>query len=131
MNIIDWYLKVIRDNYANFSGRARRSEYWYFTLSNILIIMFLALLTLIADALSFLMIIYAIAIIIPSMAVAVRRLHDTGKSGWLLLLSLVPFGSLILLVFYCIEGNNGPNQYGHDPKNPYNEFDDIGAKETY
>ena len=71
---------------------------------------------------------YGLATFLPSLAVAVRRLHDTDKSGWYLLLSLVPFVSLVLFVFYLLEGNNGKNQYGNDPKNPSNEIQNIGVE---
>jgi len=129
---MEWYLKVMRDNYANFSGRARRSEYWYFTLFNVLAIILLALLGLVTGIFFIFYLVYIIAMIIPSLAVSVRRLHDTGKSGWFILLGLVPLGGLVLLVFYCIEGDRGPNEYGPDPKNDnYNEFDDIGMKQPY
>jgi len=129
---MEWYLKVMRDNYANFSGRARRSEYWYFTLFNVLAIILLALLGLVTGIFFVFYLVYIIAMIIPSLAVSVRRLHDTGKSGWFILLGLVPLGGLVLLVFYCIEGDRGPNEYGPDPKNDnYNEFDDIGMKQPY
>ncbi|MGQ2983495.1 DUF805 domain-containing protein [Flavobacterium sp.] len=129
---MEWYLKVMRDNYANFSGRARRSEYWYFTLFNVLAIILLALLGLVTGIFFVFYLVYIIAMIIPSLAVSVRRLHDTGKSGWFILLGLVPLGGLVLLVFYCIEGDRGSNEYGPDPKNDnYNEFDDIGMKQPY
>ena len=132
MNMIDWYLKVVRDNYANFSGRARRSEYWYFTLFNILIVIALMLLRIIADAFIILYLIYLVAVFVPGLAVTVRRMHDVGKSGWFYFIALIPLvGPIWLLVTLATEGDRGPNQYGQDPKNPYSEFDDIGAKETY
>jgi len=123
--MIDWYKKVLTENYANFDGRARRSEYWYFFLTNILIIMglySLAIIGLIADipAISIvgggLVLIYVIIIFIPCLAVAVRRLHDTNKSGAFILLAFIPILSIVLLVFYAIEGDLGENQYGNDPK---------------
>lgn len=129
---MEWYLKVMRENYANFSGRARRSEYWYFFLFNALFLIVLAILSAITGIFFLFYIVYIIAMIIPSLAVAVRRLHDTGKSGWLVLLGLIPLGGLVLLVFYCIEGDRGPNEYGPDPKHDnYSEFDDIGMKQPY
>jgi len=91
--MIDWYKKVVFENYANFNGRARRSEYWWFTLAHIIIV---AVLTLLDSSLGLtfgggesgiLKTIYSFLIFIPSLAVAVRRLHDVGKSGWLLLIT--------------------------------------------
>ncbi|MGL2965220.1 DUF805 domain-containing protein [Flavobacterium sp. XGLA_31] len=93
--MIEWYKKVVFENYANFKGRARRSEYWYFTLANIII----AILTMIIDEVLHLKIgssnsgvlnsLYSLLVFIPGLAVAVRRLHDIGKSGWLILLAYV------------------------------------------
>ena len=88
--MIEWYLKVVRDNYSNFSGRARRSEYWYFILCNALIKLVLGLITLAIIKASntmgiigiVLIILYSFAMVVPSLAVVVRRLHDVGKSGW-------------------------------------------------
>ena len=132
---MEWYLKVMRDNYANFSGRARRKEYWMFTLFFFLItvvIYFLfALLAFfmagdlinlmniewVPVVLGFSTIIYFLIHLIPSIAVTVRRLHDTGKSGWLYLLTIIPYiGSLIIFIFTVIEGDKGDNKYGPDPK---------------
>jgi len=124
-----WYLKVVRDNYANFTGRARRKEYWMFVLFNMIFaIGGIILLTLIAYALEspfilFLVYIYLFAVMIPSIAVAVRRMHDVGKSGWYV---LIPIYSFILAV---TEGEKGPNEYGPDPKDPANgELNQIGEK---
>ncbi|WP_294738519.1 DUF805 domain-containing protein [uncultured Flavobacterium sp.] len=128
--MIEWYLKVVRDNYANFSGRARRSEYWYFRLCNFLIVLALMLISLLLGQLQIglvLYILYAIAILVPSLALTVRRLHDTGKSGWFYFVSLIPLiGPIWILVLFCTEGDNGTNEYGEDPKTDYNEFDEIG-----
>ena len=122
--------------YADFSGRATRMEYWLFTLLNSVLIMipiFLGMILLIAGeemreealqvvgglimAVGFLV---GLATFIPLLAVSVRRLHDTNRSGWFYLLSIIPvvnyIGSIVLLVFYCLDGDAGPNQYGPDPK---------------
>lgn len=131
--MIEWYLKVVRDNYANFSGRARRSEYWYFLLFNLIILIALfGLSALIGSVGMILYVIYALATFVPGLAVVVRRLHDINKSGWYYFVGLIPIvGGIWLIVLLATEGDNGPNQYGPDPKNNYNEFDEIGAKETY
>lgn len=121
---MNWYLKVLKQ-YADFNGRARRSEYWMFTLINVLIIGVLYVLMFMggADGGAMAMIamglvaIYTLAILIPSVAVAVRRLHDVGKSGWMLLVGLIPFiGSIWLLVLYCTDSQPGDNEYGSNPK---------------
>ena len=121
---MEWMLMPVR-RYADFSGRSRRKEFWMFQLGIFLIYIAVLILAAILGAISetlsgIVMIIFAIAmlgLIIPSIAVAVRRMHDQDKSGWMLLLGLIPLiGSIILLVFYCTEGTPGPNQYGPDPK---------------
>lgn len=113
--MLNYYLHVL-SNYAAFSGRARRSEYWYFVLVNFIIGFVLYLLGAMAHV-TFLYAIYVLATFIPSLAVTVRRLHDTGRSGWWWLIAFVPFvGAVVLLVFMVLEGTNGPNQYGPDPK---------------
>ena len=119
---MEWYTKVLK-NYAGFSGRARRTEYWMFTLFNIIILGVLSgLMTAtkggaLGTLFSILYFAYAIAVFIPSLAVGVRRLHDTNRSGWWILIGLVPLvGAIVLIVFYATEGNRGANQYGEDPK---------------
>ncbi|WP_378180618.1 DUF805 domain-containing protein [Aquimarina sp. SS2-1] len=123
---MNWYLKVLRDNYANFEGRARRTEYWMFTLFNFLIALALIILAGVfaameIDALTIIFygvyVVYALAVLVPGLAVAVRRLHDTGKSGWMILVGLIPFiGGIWLLILYVTEGDSGDNEYGPDPK---------------
>lgn len=125
--------KSMFKKYAKFTGRSRRSEYWYATLANSLIIFILYLLIGIvaaanADYMSdgaavFLSLIalavfgYSFAVLIPGLAMAVRRLHDTGKSGWFMLLSLIPYiGGIILFVFMVQDSQPGANQYGTNPK---------------
>lgn len=128
--MIEWYLKVVRDNYANFSGRARRSEYWYFILFNVIISIVLAFIEYMLG-IGFLSLIYSLAILIPSLAVSVRRLHDVGKSGWFYFIILIPLvGPIWLLVLFATEGDKGSNEYGPDPKADYNEFEDIGNPEA-
>lgn len=135
--MIDWYKKVVFENYANFKGRARRSEYWYYVLTNFLIQLPLLILFFVFSAnenvgvgLIFygLMILYSLAVLIPSLAVAVRRLHDVGKSGWFYFICLIPIiGSIWLLVLFFTEGDQGENDYGPDPKDDSNEIQEIGT----
>lgn len=117
---MEWYLKVVRDNYANFNGRARRQEYWMFTLINFIIGIILSVIALIIDT-TIISNIYSLAVFVPSIAVAVRRLHDTGKSGWNLLWILTGIGIFYLLYLYIKEGDTGSNEYGSDPKGSADE----------
>ena len=118
------YKKVVLENYANFDGRARRREFWLFTLLSAIIgYGLLFILTLISPKIALLSSVYNLAVLIPSIAVGVRRMHDVGKSGWYL---LIPIYSLILA---CTEGEKGPNQYGADPKNQLEDLEEIGKKD--
>jgi uncharacterized membrane protein YhaH (DUF805 family) len=108
-----WYLEVLK-KYAVFSGRATRSEYWYFVLFNIIFSLILAFAGT-AIHFPFLQSVYSLAVLVPSLAVAVRRMHDVNKSGWFI---LIPIYNLILA---CTDSTPGENKYGPDPKRP--EFD--------
>lgn len=118
---MNWYLEVLK-KYAVFSGRARRTEYWMFALFNLIIsfaLGFLEGMLGIGSALgiSFLALIYSVVTLLPSLAVGARRLHDTGRSGWWMLICLVPIlGVLILLYFLVQDSEPGGNQYGQNPK---------------
>lgn len=138
-NFIQIYKETMTINFSNFEGRARRREYWGFALINLLVLVGLAFILGIfavakVDALFYVGIgiigIYVLATIIPSIALSVRRLHDTNKSGWFYLISFIPYiGSFVLLVFFCIEGTRGPNNYGLDPKDSItNEIEEIGQE---
>lgn len=133
---MEWMLMPYR-RYADFSGRSRRKEYWMFVLlSFIVLAVCMALMFaggMSADASGedapgplfwlgvVLMAIWGLGSIIPSIAVQVRRFHDQDKSGWLVLLGLIPYvGGLIVFIFMCLEGTRGSNRYGNDPKNPTN-----------
>jgi uncharacterized membrane protein YhaH (DUF805 family) len=105
---MNYYLKVLQ-NYATFSGRARRSEYWYFFLFNVTISLVLGFVGRVVEA-PIISSIYSLAVLIPGIAVGVRRMHDVGKSGWFL---LIPIYNFILAV---TDGDTGNNEYGDDPK---------------
>ena len=105
---MNYYFKVLQ-NYATFNGRARRSEYWYFFLFNVIIAFVLGFIGGLTE-MTFLGNIYSLAVLIPGIAVGVRRMHDVGKSGWFL---LIPIYNLILAF---TEGEKGTNQYGADQK---------------
>ena len=106
---MNYYLKVFQ-NYATFSGRARRSEYWYFVLFNTIAIFVLMFLSFKLEF-PYLIGIYYLVTLIPGLAVSVRRMHDVGKSGWFV---LIPIYNLVLVL---TPGDKGDNQYGKDPKN--------------
>ncbi len=119
---MNWYLEVLK-KYAVFSGRARRKEYWFFILFNIIISLVLGVIDGFtgsyneAAGLGLLGGIYSLAVLIPGIAVTVRRLHDTGRSGWWFWIVLVPvIGALVLLVFMVLDSKPGQNQYGANPK---------------
>lgn len=122
--MIEWYKKVVFENYANFNGRARRKEYWMFFLTNIIISFVLGFVAgLISPSLGLIANVYSLAVLVPSIAVAIRRMHDVGKSGWFI---LIPIYNLILA---CTEGDKGANTYGPDPKNEFDEVNEIGKAE--
>ncbi|QDU07706.1 DUF805 domain-containing protein [Gimesia aquarii] len=115
---MNWYLEVLK-KYAEFNGRARRMEYWMFTLFNFIIAFVLNMLVGFVGEpmLVALPALYGLFVFIPGIAVTVRRLHDTGRSGWWILIVFVPLiGGLVLLVFMIIEGEAGDNAYGSNPK---------------
>jgi len=119
---MEWYIMVWK-RFAEFSGRSRRKEYWMFTLINMVICLVLYIPGLalresgIGPIFLGLYFIYCLAVPIPGLAVSVRRLHDTGKSGWFLLLALIPIvGPIIVLVFVCMDSDAAANQYGPNPK---------------
>ena len=124
--MIDYYTGVLK-NYAGFEGRARRAEYWQFALVNIIITIVLDVIGL-AVKFPLLGLVYGLAILVPSLAVAFRRLHDTGRSAWWILFALVPFvGAIVLLVFTCLDSTPGPNQFGPNPKGVGNPAEQYGA----
>ena len=131
---MNWFFDVIKNRYAKFNGRARRKEYWMFQLfCNI----FLILICLVASIGLFiyntgefpllgrilmgtggiLFVIFAFGLIIPGLAVTIRRLHDIDKSGWWILVCAIPYiGPLVLFVFCCLDSPSGTNKYGPNPK---------------
>ena len=119
---MNWYLKVLKQ-YADFSGRARRQEYWMFALLNMI---FTIVAMILDNVLGIAMegvgygpiyILYVLAVFIPGLAVAVRRLHDVGKSGWMLLIALIPLvGAIWLLVLLFTDSQKESNKWGQNPK---------------
>ncbi len=120
---MNWYLEAVKNKYAVFDGRAHRQEFWYFILFYFLIYLALSIVDQVTGTFSMetgaglLSGIYALAMLVPSLAVGARRLHDTGRSGWWQLLMLIPIlGGLILIFFFVLDSQPGGNQYGPNPK---------------
>jgi uncharacterized membrane protein YhaH (DUF805 family) len=120
---MNWYLEALTKKYATFEGQARRKEYWFFALFYVLVFLVLALVdgvtgTFNEDAgLGLLSGLYVLATFIPSLAVMVRRLHDTDRSGWWVLIGLIPvLGDIALIVLACLDSQSGANRFGPNPK---------------
>ena len=125
---MEWMLMPLR-RYADFQGRSRRKEYWMFVLFLLLCEIPLFILGGILGGFSghgssagmglfgLILLIFGLAVFVPALAVQIRRFHDQDKSGWFVLLGLIPFiGGLVVLVFMCLEGTSGANKFGPDPK---------------
>ena len=113
---MNWYLEALK-KYAVFSGRARRTEYWMFMLVNVIAGIILGVVDAILGTGGVLGAIYGLAMLIPGIAVGVRRLHDTSRSAWWLLIGLVPLiGAIVLVVFALQDSTPGPNAWGPNPK---------------
>ncbi|MFC1916235.1 DUF805 domain-containing protein [Chloroflexota bacterium] len=113
---MSWYLQVLK-KYAAFCGRARRKEYWYFFLFNAIIGIALGWIGNLLWTNNVLSGLYSLFVFLPSLGVSIRRLHDTGSSGWWLLIGLIPLiGTIILLVYMVSDSQEGTNQYGPSPK---------------
>ena len=119
---MSWYLEALK-KYAVFGGSSRRKKYWYFVLFNIIVGVVLAGIDVLLGTFSFaqniglLSAIYSLAVLIPSLAVTVRRLHDIDRTGWWIFINLIPLiGTIVLLVFALLDGTPGSNRYGPNPK---------------
>jgi uncharacterized membrane protein YhaH (DUF805 family) len=144
---MEWMLLPLK-RYAQFSGRSQRKEYWMFVLFIVITSIVLSMLdsilglgggmsrTTYSNGTTFgtaanlngglLNGVFSLAIIIPSIAVAARRLHDIGKSGWWMLIGLIPLvGWIIVIVWYCMDGTHGPNRFGPDPKGNYSDLEET------
>ena len=123
--MLEWMLMPLK-RYADFSGRSRRKEYWMFVLGVLIAAIVLGIIEgilglsgMVGGAYGPLTLLLVLAVIVPSIAVQVRRFHDQDKSGWFVLLALIPFiGGLVVLVFMLLEGTKGPNRFGPDPNDP-------------
>ena len=104
---------VLLQKYVNFSGRAMRSEYWWYVLFVVIVAVVLAIIDNLVIGASLLGSIWSLATLLPSLGVSVRRLHDLDKSGWWLLLGFIPLiGALVLLYWFCLPGTPGDNRFG-------------------
>ena len=128
---MEWMLMPLK-RYADFSGRSRRKEYWMFLLFEIILFTIVGLVAgmlfgfgdpgdpatgMLGGAAMIMLLLLGLGLFIPALAVTVRRFHDQDKSGWFVLLTFIPYlGSLILIIFMCLEGTKGPNRFGDDPK---------------
>jgi uncharacterized membrane protein YhaH (DUF805 family) len=143
---MQYYLDALK-NYAKFSGRSRRSAYWYFVLFNLIVSIVAAIIDnllgttikletpqgLMALPYGYVYFIYALFVVIPGLALSVRRLHDVGKSGWFILIALIPLvGAIWLLILFCTDSVPGANEYGPNPKGigNFDEIDQIGSNLT-
>lgn len=125
MELVEAWKFAVLKNYANFEGRNRRTPYWMFFLANLCVNLTVAVIFWLLAATKlrgvaiiffFLSLAYAIVMLIPGLAATVRRLHDIGKSGWFILISIVPLvGGIILLIFLLQKSDPGPNKYGPEP----------------
>ena len=112
---MSWYIEALK-KYAVFSGRSSRREYWFFTLFNVIAAVVLIIIDSIIGSGGLLTILYGLAVLVPALAVTVRRLHDTDRSGWWVLIWVIPLGGLVLLVFALLDSTPGDNGYGPNPK---------------
>jgi uncharacterized membrane protein YhaH (DUF805 family) len=111
--LITFWKRVVLERYAQFQGRSGRAEFWWYFLAAFIIGIVFNVLIAVSNIFFVLYLIYGLAVLIPGLAVGVRRLHDTGKSGWWLLIALIPLvGFIVLIVFFATDGAPGPNQYG-------------------
>ncbi|WP_411343743.1 DUF805 domain-containing protein [Paenibacillus sp. WLX1005] len=109
-----WFLYVLK-HYATFTGRASRTEFWMFALFNALFAIACLIIDNILGTERILYAVYMLAVLVPTIAVSVRRLHDIGRTGWWYLLNFVPFGAFVILVFDCLPSEPADNQYGIHP----------------
>jgi uncharacterized membrane protein YhaH (DUF805 family) len=113
---MNFYLDVLK-KYAVFDGRAGRQEFWMFVLFNAIIMIGLTVIETVVGGPGILGTLYSLAVLVPSLAVGARRLHDTDRSGWWQLIGFVPLiGVIVLIVFFATAGQAGANQYGAPPK---------------
>jgi len=112
---MEWFLKVVRNHYFDFNGRARRKEYWMFVLVNVILAVVVGIVAGMIKQ-PWISSLLGLALLLPGLGVGARRLHDIGKSGWFMLIALIPVVGLYLIYLLAQEGERGSNAYGPDPK---------------
>ncbi|MEG2338565.1 MAG: DUF805 domain-containing protein [Clostridium sp.] len=113
--MFNYYIETLK-KYATFSGRARRKEYWFFALVTMLVAIPIAIIDVISGLSGILSAVYTLGMVIPSIAVTVRRLHDINLSGWWYLICFVPFGGIVMFIFTVMDSKDEGNKYGKSPK---------------
>ena len=110
-------IQSVLGNYANFDGRARRSEYWWYILFVDVLLAALIFVSMLVSELLFVILgLFVLALLLPSLAVTARRLHDTNRSAWWILVNIIPYvGGLVLVVLCALSGTSGPNRFGPEP----------------
>ena len=108
--------KTALNRYADFTGRTSVGGFWRFVAVNFVVALILGVLSSASSIFTLVYFAYALAVLIPSLAIAIRRLHDTGKSGWMLLLGLIPLAGFIILIVFYVQPSDGPNTYGAGPE---------------
>jgi uncharacterized membrane protein YhaH (DUF805 family) len=117
MEPINWFMNVVTQHYFDFNGRARRAEFWWYILVYIIIAVILGIIQSVLHLGSILTGLLSLALLLPNLGVAVRRLHDINRSGWWILIALVPIvGAILLIYWYAQPGTSGANPFGPDPK---------------
>ena len=111
-----WAIRAGFRNYFNFNARATRSEYWWWILFFWIWVSFIFVGYSVVDSLGTVLLFGFLGILIPTLSITIRRLHDSGRSGWWLLIFFVPFGRIVLLVFLCLGSNYGSNRFGQNPR---------------
>ncbi|MBV9044821.1 MAG: DUF805 domain-containing protein [Alphaproteobacteria bacterium] len=113
---MNWFMKVVTQHYFDFNGRARRAEFWWYILVYLIIGIILNVIQSMLHLGTILSGLFSLALLLPSLGVQVRRLHDTNHSGWWWLIALTGVGIILLIIWWAQEGTKGPNTYGPDPK---------------
>lgn len=119
---MNWYIEVLK-KYTEFIGRARRKEYWYFVLFNVIVSFLLIIIDNVIGTFNWdsgyglLSTVYSLAVLLPALGVSIRRLHDIGRSGWWILIGFIPLiGAIVLIIFFVKDSQPGENHYGPNPK---------------
>jgi uncharacterized membrane protein YhaH (DUF805 family) len=117
MQWYEWYVDAIKNHYFDFNGRSRRSAYWFFVLLNAIVTIVVAVIDIVVGTYPIIYYVYALAIFLPNLGLSVRRLHDVDKSGWWILISLIPIVGIIwFIILAATDSTSGENRFGANPK---------------